>query len=233
MLTNGLLQPAKRSLANRRLPSPALAIAVTALVIALGGTSLAAFNLPTNSVGTNQLRARAVSNSKLQDRVVTDAKLRNQAVTSLKLADSAVTNGKLHDGAVTSGKLRDAAVTSRKLEDGAVTSAKLAPFAITRTNVPAGAGVSVSYTFGQVSVGPGQAISAHVPCAGGSTVAGGGVTAGATSVVINDSAPFNSQAGTWTGGVADSWGVFVTNTDNTAAYNVGVYAICIIASAVH
>lgn len=230
MLTKTTLQSGKR--AATWLPSPALALAIVALVVALAGTSLAAFSLPANSVGASQIRNRSITNSKLQDGLVTSGKLHNRAVTSVKIAGSAVTSGKLQAAAVTSVKLRDAAVTSGKLQNGAITSAKLAPSAITATNVPAGAGVKLTYTFGQVSVSPGQGLSAHVSCPGGNNVVGGGMTAGATSVVTNDSAPFNSQARTWTGSVADSWGVFVTNTDTTAAHDVGIYAICIVASTV-
>jgi hypothetical protein len=38
-----------------RHPSPALVVSVIALVVALGGTSYAAFTLPKNSIGTKQL----------------------------------------------------------------------------------------------------------------------------------------------------------------------------------
>jgi hypothetical protein len=45
-------------------------IAYTALFVALGGTSYAAFNLPANSVGARQLRRHAVSAAKLDPRTV-------------------------------------------------------------------------------------------------------------------------------------------------------------------
>ncbi len=48
-----------------RAPSPALVVSVLALVVALGGTSYAAFSLPNNSVGTKQLRNNAVTASKI------------------------------------------------------------------------------------------------------------------------------------------------------------------------
>jgi hypothetical protein len=58
-----------------RRPSPALVVSVIALVVALGGTSYAAFTLPKNSVGTKQLKNGAV----------TDRKIKNGAVTKTKL----------------------------------------------------------------------------------------------------------------------------------------------------
>jgi hypothetical protein len=63
-----------RSLWVRR-PSPALVISVIALVVALGGTSYAAFSLPSNSVGAKQLRNGAVTNAKIKNGAVTKAKL--------------------------------------------------------------------------------------------------------------------------------------------------------------
>jgi hypothetical protein len=48
-----------------RRPSPALVIAVLALVVAMAGTGYAAFKLPKNSVGTRQLKKNAVTGAKV------------------------------------------------------------------------------------------------------------------------------------------------------------------------
>lgn len=202
--------PANRPNRTRRRPSPALVIACLALVVALGGTSYAAFTLPAKSVGTSQLRERAVTSAKLANGVVQTRKLRARAVTASVLGDRSV--------------------TSAKLADGAVTSAKLAPGTITAANVPAGAGVNIRYRYGTIIAGPGQQVSAYVACPAGMTVVGGGATADRPVVVINDSAPFNSAAATWTGGPSDSWGIYVTNTDTTDYRTVGVYAVCLVQS---
>lgn len=58
-----------------RRPSPALIVSVIALVVALGGTSYAAFTLPKNSVGTKQLRKGAITSTKIKNGAVTKAKL--------------------------------------------------------------------------------------------------------------------------------------------------------------
>jgi hypothetical protein len=65
-----------------RAPSPALIVSIVALVVALGGTSYAAFTLPNNSVGTSQLKNKAVTNGKLAPQSVGTAKIRNGAVTA-------------------------------------------------------------------------------------------------------------------------------------------------------
>jgi hypothetical protein len=61
------------------------------LIVALGGTSYAAFSLPKNGVGTRQLKNGAVATGKLRNGAVTTAKLRNGAVTKVKLNVSGVT----------------------------------------------------------------------------------------------------------------------------------------------
>src|SRR3954471_14919513 len=48
-------------------PSPATAIALLALFVALGGTGYAALKLPTNSVGTAQLKNNAVTGAKVKN----------------------------------------------------------------------------------------------------------------------------------------------------------------------
>jgi hypothetical protein len=58
-----------------RKPTPALVVSTVALVVALGGTSYAAFTLPANSVGSKQLKNSAVTTKKLQDGAVTGAKV--------------------------------------------------------------------------------------------------------------------------------------------------------------
>jgi hypothetical protein len=52
---------------RNKLPSPALIIAIAALVVALGGTSYAALKLGKNTVGTKQLKKNAVRSKKVAD----------------------------------------------------------------------------------------------------------------------------------------------------------------------
>jgi hypothetical protein len=55
--------------------SPALVVSFVALLVALGGTSYAAFSLPRNSVGTRQLKNGAVTNKKLAKGAVSTSKI--------------------------------------------------------------------------------------------------------------------------------------------------------------
>ncbi len=61
-------------------PSPAMTVAVIALIVALGGTSYAAFMVPKNSVGTRQLKNDAVTAKKIRNGSVTGAKLNLRGV---------------------------------------------------------------------------------------------------------------------------------------------------------
>jgi hypothetical protein len=48
-------------------PSPAMIVAVLALVVAMGGSGYAAIKLPKNSVGSQQIKANAVNSSKVAE----------------------------------------------------------------------------------------------------------------------------------------------------------------------
>ncbi len=54
--------------AGRRGPSASMVVAIIALVVALGGTSYAAINLPKGSVGPKQIRKNAVNSVKVKNR---------------------------------------------------------------------------------------------------------------------------------------------------------------------
>jgi hypothetical protein len=69
-----------RNIRTRR-PSPALIVSFVALLVALGGTSYAAFSLPKNSVGTKQIKNKAVTNSKIKNGAVTASKINALGLT--------------------------------------------------------------------------------------------------------------------------------------------------------
>jgi hypothetical protein len=64
-----------------RAPSPALVVSVIALIVALGGTSYAAFTLPSNSVGSQQLTNGAVTTKKIKNGAVTASKINTTGLT--------------------------------------------------------------------------------------------------------------------------------------------------------
>jgi hypothetical protein len=65
--------------------SPGTVLGVTALLVALGGTSYAALSVPKNSVGTKQLKNGAVTSSKLHRGAVTGTKVANNSLTGQQI----------------------------------------------------------------------------------------------------------------------------------------------------
>ncbi|MEZ5078330.1 MAG: hypothetical protein R2725_12920 [Solirubrobacterales bacterium] len=81
-------------------PSPALAISVIALFVALGGSAYAA-----TQIGTKDIRNNAVTAAKIKKSSVTTAKIKANAVTAAKLRSNAVTTAKIKANAVTGAKV--------------------------------------------------------------------------------------------------------------------------------
>jgi hypothetical protein len=98
----------------RRRPSGAMAVALVALFVSLGGVSYAAVSLGAGSVGTRQLKNGAV----------TKAKLRNGSVSNFKLASGAVGARKIINGAVGRSQINVNQVQERV--SGACTSGAIA-----------------------------------------------------------------------------------------------------------
>lgn len=71
-----------------RRPSAAMVVACSALLVALGGTSVAAVSqiVPRNSVGTVQLKDNAVATTKLRNNSITSPKVRNRSLLSVDFA---------------------------------------------------------------------------------------------------------------------------------------------------
>jgi hypothetical protein len=76
-------------------PSAGLVVATAALVVAMAGTGYA-LSIPSNSVGTKQLRSNAV----------TSAKIKNGQVKAEDLASNSVTSSKIVDGSIMFGDAR-------------------------------------------------------------------------------------------------------------------------------
>ena len=104
--------------------SPALAISLLALFVALGGGAYAAIGA--NTVGTAQLKNNAVKEAKIYKYSVTNTKLGTGAVTTSKIRNGQVTRPDIKAGAIGPEKIAIDAVTTEKLPNGAVTANKLA-----------------------------------------------------------------------------------------------------------
>jgi hypothetical protein len=86
----------RRILRGRR-PSPAMAVAMLALFVALGGGAYAATALPARSVGNDQLRNRSVSNDKLRKHAVTSSKLALNSVAAGRVVNDSLTGADINE----------------------------------------------------------------------------------------------------------------------------------------
>jgi hypothetical protein len=178
--------------------SPALVVAGIALLVALGGTSVAAVSqlVPRNSVGTAQLRTGAVTNAKLRNQAVTDSKIRRNTITS-----SRIQNGTLVRADFRPGQLSD---------DGPGTPGAPGISALQRVDVSTAAS-SVNSK------------SVVVNCPSGKRVVGGGARVtgdGSNRVSIVESFP-DSAGDRWNARAAEVVGT-------TGSWQLQAYGLCAI-----
>lgn len=105
----------------RRRPSPAMLVALLALVLAMTGTAAAAVLI----TSPDQLADNVVTEPKLATDAVTGRALNEPSVGPSHILDRAVTNSKLTTGAVDARTITGNAVTASKLAEGAVASRHL------------------------------------------------------------------------------------------------------------
>ena len=208
-------------MSRRRVPLPslAMAVAVCALFVALGGASYA-LTIPRNSVGPNQLRTHAV----------TSTKLGTGAVTARALRDGAISGRKIASGSVHAPDLAGGAVRTAALADGAVTGAKLAPDSVTATQLRLPV-VSVEAFSAVLAANENGFRSVGATCPANHRVVGGGggwVTAGSTDAIgygsVAGSRPAPPTAGTDS---QNAWEVYGTDGASPIDRRLMVIAICI------
>jgi hypothetical protein len=74
-----------------RRPSPAMVVAIAALVLAMGGVGYAATSLPKNSVGTKQIKKSAVTTAKVKNHTLTGKDIKLSKLGTVPTATLAVT----------------------------------------------------------------------------------------------------------------------------------------------
>jgi hypothetical protein len=141
---------------RERRPSSAMMVALLALFVSLSGVGYAATQLPRNSVGTAQLRAKAVTGAKLADGAVTSSKVAGHSLLAKDFRAGQLPGGRQGsagpqgppgaagadatiNGVPAGGDLSGTypnpsigvgKVDATRLADGSVTSAKFAPAAV-------------------------------------------------------------------------------------------------------
>jgi hypothetical protein len=117
-----------------RLPSPAMGVALIALVVAMGGSSYAALR-----IGTKQIRNNAVTSEKIRNGQVKNIDLARNSVVTAKILAGAVTGLQIRDASVGNADLGNDSVTGGKVRGGAIGNSDLATDAVTTTKLRAGA----------------------------------------------------------------------------------------------
>ena len=170
----------------RRHLTPGNAIALAALLVALGGTAVAAF--PNGSVTTATLANGSVTTAKIRNGAVTKPKIASGAVNADRIAVGAVQAAKIANSAVKSGKIQNSAVTSAKVADGSLTSSDFVP------GVLGGLSASkVSVVRDVVSLAAGATQAGTATCPAGQLAISGGYVATANSQVHSTGPTSNGQ----------------------------------------
>ena len=183
-------------------PSPAMVVALSALVISMAGTGYAATRLPAHSVGSRALKKNAV----------TAAKLSARAVRSRAIAPKAVNGTKVANNSLTGADINEATLELRAGTDPTT----VANAAHARSTAALDA---VSYRSAAITLPPGEeATKGTVACPGRQLIVGGGVRLESPSFsTVVDSYPVGHTA----------WEFNAVNVDPSASHGATVYAICV------
>lgn len=166
----------------RRRPSPAMGVAMCALVVALSGTAWAAVTLPAGSVDTRQLRDKAVTGSKLANGAVKTRKLAPGAVTASKLAAGSVGGRALDEASLGKVAAAAAADTAQTADAAKLATRATSADAAEHADVAARADratvadklAGVAEVTSAVTANDGEITTATAQCPPGQRVTGGG-----------------------------------------------------------
>lgn len=190
-----------RSLLRRR-PSPALVVACAALLVALGGTALAAVALPDGSVGTAQLADDAVVSAKVRDGSVTSHDIANSTILGTDIRDRTLTKADFRKGSLLPGPRGPLGPQGPQGEKGA----------------PGTSGYQVVHQETPLTSASPKGVTVLCP-PGKKAISGGGDVSGEgrDRISVTESAPTD-----------DGWqarAVELAKTD--AAWRLRVYAVCV------
>jgi hypothetical protein len=117
-------------------PTPALFVALIALVMAMSGAAVAlpgknsvdATDLAKGSVTTRAIAKGAIGSKQIDGESIKGNRIKDAGVTDAKLADGAVTEAKIADGAVTAAKVGDGTLSTKNLSNDFVISSDAGSF---------------------------------------------------------------------------------------------------------
>jgi hypothetical protein len=240
----------------RRHLSFANVTSLCALFVALSGAAYAGINLPRNSVGSKQIKAKAVKADEIKGKAVTAGKIAPNAVKASKIVDGSVGGGELNDGgiglidlgansvdgtkvadgslgladlgpnSVDGTKLADNSVNGAKVEDGSLGSADLGP------NTFMDPRVTVQFVQHTADLANGAEVSVDVHCLDGQTAIGGGTRGDLNNselTKVTASRPIIATDNTGapaSNGTFTGWRGTFVNENNGAGIRPEVWVIC-------
>lgn len=225
-----------------RLPSPAMAVALLALVASTTGVGIAATQidgatLKDRSVSTPKLKVGVIRAQQLATGAVTTTKIKSRAVTAGKIAPGAVTTDALATGtiraddlgagSVGSAQIADGAVLGAEIATGAVTDAKIANGTISRAKLAADALLpAVTVRRSVNTTVPGNSIvEITATCGPGERLTGGGGAGTAIPALITLTVSGGVPSPSGDGETPTAWVATVVNSSGGPA-DARAYAIC-------
>jgi hypothetical protein len=197
---------------RRLLPSPSMAVALAAMVVALGGTSYAVTKIDPRSVGTKELKRNAVGKAQLKRNAVNSSKVGADALKGADVDEatlSKVPSAAAADTAALATRATTADTAGRAGASGALDRIFYRTVTVTVPGAP-------NATESTPGVGTAR-------CDPGQLIVGGGVR-------IEEGAAMSTEASFPDGAAA--WTARVNNDDLGVAHAVVVFAICIPAGAI-
>jgi hypothetical protein len=199
-----------------RRPHPATLIALLALVMATGGTSVAA-----SVINGGLLRSGSVTRTKIASGAIDSSRLAASSVTAAKVAKGSITANKLARGSVTSTALAAGSVSALALGAASVAGTQLAPNSVSWSKLGGQliASAPVTLPVGTTTVVPATATAACPP--GSAAISGGELVSDTTNAFVIQSVQIGALGGVPTGWTATG------GTAGSVPATMTVYAICI------
>lgn len=206
-------------------PTPAFVLAIVALMVALGGSAVAAGLVP-NSVKSKHIANGQVKKQDLGANSVRGEKVLDGSLTGLDLQDASVTGADVEDGSVEGSDVQDGSLTGTDVQDDSLTGADIQEGTL---GLMANQVRMVSNTTANVPNGVGATIA--VNCPAGEKAIGGSAAwllpgtndPTALEAPITASMPIPA-----TGGVNNATGWTAAGRNlTTVARQLRVYAICV------
>ena len=213
--------------------SSAHVIAMIALFVALGSTSIAAVTLTKNSVGAKQIKKNGVGASEVKRNAVGASEIRPNAVAGGDIADNGVGGADLSDNSVGIGELTDNSVGAAEIGTNAVGSAEVANGTIAQADLVAGLlakSLEVTVQRTDVALADNTTQAVEAACPAGTVGVGGGSSVdqtGSDDIKLLVSRPGNGGFIPDDGETSNEWrAVYRNPAGGTGAAEIRAFILC-------